>query len=691
MERNILFREAGNGIAESSSNNYLPNKNVYNENHWQNKWQPLQYETPKISPGTTIPKKISDEVNSNGYTCYINIDLELNNKSDRCYDGYFEEDKVTKKKKFIPTKYVDTAIATKTAIFAPKQLNPAQPIDIIVYLHGHLKDRPGVKTDQQPVASPDIEKYLTCCKSLALTQTIAALQKNIILVAPTLGPRSQYGNLVSKFDSFIEKIFLGINEYVLKQRKIKGSVDLGRLIIASHSGGGGVMLQVALSGQRYAKRANAFVGLDSWYQTAESWIKFANSNSNKKVMGCYSSKSGTAAKTGARLDVNNPAHVKNIPKNLVVIKGEPDDHFGLIMPSINHFLGGATLKQTPAKKKVTPTAAQKSNDEENKITAVTLSRELIVVGKHYEKEKVKGKTERVLKATIKEAPADFLPAIVKRAIGTSGNNWFNNFTRISFLGRKFKEGQYIHAEFAKVLKEVEKKFAELYGGATKDAAIAGNFLLGRDNDKYDVKKEGLSGSRKTSATATFSMHMFGLAVDVNYLRNPFIEAGDINIVNKVAVNAGLLVDGAAPEKYFHGMGYDGINKLDKLLEKYFDLTGKPTILQQKLKDNNSSAWKDETVDTAAKKINNDLKTLAKKLARGDNKEIIKKGGILDLPKEFVEGMIKAGLNWGGFYGDMMHFDMRDTGVGKKIDAERKKYQAEKNAAAKKKYLETKTT
>lgn len=118
---------------------------------------------------------------------------------------------------------------------------------------------------------------------------------------------------------------------------------------------------------------------------------------------------------------------------------------------------------------------------------------------------------------VKEAPSVFLKRILEMALGKdAAAQWFNNFTRISFLGKELQSGQYVHVELARHLKTVESELAARYGGIHADPGIAGDFLLGSENEQ-------LAGSRAESATATYSYHMFGLAIDLNYTQSPFIQ------------------------------------------------------------------------------------------------------------------------------------------------------------------------
>src|SRR5262249_3614230 len=121
--------------------------------------------------------------------------------------------------------------------------------------------------------------------------------------------------------------------------------------------------------------------------------------------------------------------------------------------------------------------------------------------------------------------------------------WFTHFTRsislpggkagdLTFLGRKLNSGQYIHVELAKTLRRIEDQFVKELKSTAKDA---GDILLKKSD-------EGISGTRAKSSTAKYSYHMFGLAVDVNYLGNPFIQSGAIETVNNVLKNAASLMN-----------------------------------------------------------------------------------------------------------------------------------------------------
>jgi hypothetical protein len=166
--------------------------------------------------------------------------------------------------------------------------------------------------------------------------------------------------------------------------------------------------------------------------------------------------------------------------------------------------------------------------------------------------------------------------------------------------------------------------------------------------------ENVIGSRHAPTSAALSMHLFGLAIDVNYTTNPFISA----TANPVFERANKKL-GRSVKTFRYGMTYDEIAELDKLLEDYFAL----------LKDESTSADVKKTIQA-------DLDSVTAKWQRTKpaQKAAIEAGGLLDLDKRLVE---EIGLDWGASYGDVMHFDMRNKGNGAKIHAAIERYKTKK--------------
>jgi hypothetical protein len=130
--------------------------------------------------------------------------------------------------------------------------------------------------------------------------------------------------------------------------------------------------------------------------------------------------------------------------------------------------------------------------------------------------------------------------------------------------------------------------------------------------------------------------------------------------------------------YTPGRGFDSIQNLDSLLEKYFALLDSPAELEQLAAKSQAAEWRGLSSAAAREKIQKHLDGLAPLVARGDTKKAkyknyFKQHGILNFDKRFVTQMEALGMHWGGEYGDMMHFDLRRTGVGYYIQEARSLY------------------
>lgn len=289
-----------------------------------------------------------------------------------------------------------------------------------------------------------------------------------------------------------------------------------------------------------------------------------------------------------------------------------------------------------------------------KTSSYALSNTPVVVVKADEKKGLK---------EIREAPADYAARILEAA-GLNNAAWFSSFTSIKFLGQSVSD---IHTDLATHLKAVEAKFAESHGGPSKDPAVAGAAL---------GLNESIGGARHAPTGTAFSMHLFGLAIDVNYKSNPWVGSS----ANKVFERAGWLAAGKKLQ-YKDGMGYDDLKALDSAVETYFGYIDNADALATQLAaiSDGANPWKGKSAEEAAKQISQDLDFAAAKWERTGAKDVIKKGGFLSLPKDFVTGI---GLDWGASYGDIMHFDMRNKGNGRKIQSAIGAYKKKKQEEAK---------
>ncbi len=230
-----------------------------------------------------IPPKLDEEPKSGAakskeYTCYVEIDLNLKaNKNNKAWLA-------DKDNNYKPIAWALDYPESKTAIYVPDRFKPDSETDMIIYLHGHLKDHPGMiptKTKGK-FNSPSIQHYLNYSKEqyFNFRKIINNSQKNIVFVAPTLGPRSQYGNLARNFDNYIDQVIWAINEYIFRERQLEGKLNLRNLIIAAHSGGGTAMLDIAQQPKSiYVNRIKSYWGFDSWYNGTKPWNEIAETKS----------------------------------------------------------------------------------------------------------------------------------------------------------------------------------------------------------------------------------------------------------------------------------------------------------------------------------------------------------------------------------------------------------------------------
>jgi hypothetical protein len=272
-------------------------------------------------------------------------------------------------------------------------------------------------------------------------------------------------------------------------------------------------------------------------------------------------------------------------------------------------------------------------------------------------------------ALVQEAPADYAAEILRKA-GFDPKTWFGSFTRITFLGQQVDDP--VHTDLAAHLQTVENQFAADYGGG--DPAKAGEAL--------GIRAEAMPGARHAPTSAAVSMHLFGLAIDINYTTNPFISASANPVFTRAADLLSKTTKGFGPN-----MSYDDLTELDGLLVSYFNLLTDEGGLEAMLQDATKAPWKGKKPKAAHRIIQADLDDLAGRWRRSDpaQKRKIQLGGFLDLDKRLVEGI---GLDWGGSsYGDMMHFDMRNKGNGAKVYAAADAYKSRKEAESSKAWQE----
>jgi hypothetical protein len=179
------------------------------------------------------------------------------------------------------TLYVRIDLGTKfklpscTGIYLPNSFRPDLDIEVVLYLHGHKGTYPG--------NAVLIDGYWdgTRFPFFALREEVEASGRNVVFVAPSLGPISQAGALIRAggFDTYIEHVLAALNEHYLFPRYGRRIQDVRSIILVAHSGGGSPMLRMATGTDRYAAKIKECWCFDSMYGwVATAWVRWAKSH-----------------------------------------------------------------------------------------------------------------------------------------------------------------------------------------------------------------------------------------------------------------------------------------------------------------------------------------------------------------------------------------------------------------------------
>jgi hypothetical protein len=225
------------------------------------------FEALPTSP--TIPTLIRTESTPFNTTLYVSLDLGYARSSPACP-------------------------RPMTGIFIPENYSATDNVDLILYLQGHHTHN--IVKGKAPVrgyypSNLTINQYWNkaAYPFFALREGVNASGKNAILVAPTLGPRSQTGNLVKPggFDAYLDQVMAALSAYSpYKGRQLP---RVGHIILACHSGGGLPMRQIALSKEKYAANIRECWGFDCTYNGGDDtgWARWAKTNSSRRLYIYY--------------------------------------------------------------------------------------------------------------------------------------------------------------------------------------------------------------------------------------------------------------------------------------------------------------------------------------------------------------------------------------------------------------------
>jgi hypothetical protein len=164
--------------------------------------------------------------------------------------------------------------APDTAIYIPDGFSKVSDVDIVLYLHGI----------QQPDGVKSISQYLT--KDYGqLRQRLNASGRNVILVAPTLGAKSEPGSLTAHggLDSFLGQALAAIRAHA--GEGWPDALSLRSLIISCHSAAGVDERELAGgSGKALASLRDSW-GYESLYHDVDVpfWSGWARDHNNGRL------------------------------------------------------------------------------------------------------------------------------------------------------------------------------------------------------------------------------------------------------------------------------------------------------------------------------------------------------------------------------------------------------------------------
>jgi hypothetical protein len=189
-----------------------------------------------------------------------------------------------------------------TGVFIPNNFRAEPQVDIILYLHGYHRSAPSLSIDGywNRAVQPHFD----------FREGLNATGKNVILVAPTLGPSSQAGRLMSPgaLDWYLDTVRLSLAQHGPHQ-SFSGGPNIRHLILACHSGGGWPMRRVATSPSRYAANVRECWGFDCLYNGGDEdvWARWATDHPFSRVYIHYGN-----GNTARKSELLRAKHVPNV-------------------------------------------------------------------------------------------------------------------------------------------------------------------------------------------------------------------------------------------------------------------------------------------------------------------------------------------------------------------------------------------
>jgi Putative peptidoglycan binding domain len=169
-----------------------------------------------------------------------------------------------------------------TGVFIPAGYRPQPQIDLVVYLHGHKSQHPRVAIDEY--------WNLSRFPYWPLREELNVTGKNVVLVAPTLGPRAEAGGLVRPggLDTYLNQVLAALREYG-PYKNAEQAPEIGSIILACHSGGGYPMRQLVGLKDRAAARIRECWAFDCLYNRGDPqlWASWARARPDARLFVHY--------------------------------------------------------------------------------------------------------------------------------------------------------------------------------------------------------------------------------------------------------------------------------------------------------------------------------------------------------------------------------------------------------------------
>ena len=191
------------------------------------------------------------------------------------------------------TLYVPIALGSEapaaplTGIFLPDGYRASASVDVVLYLHGFKRPELGI----------DGYWRRSAYQNHVLREELNAARKNVVLVAPTLGPHSQAGRLLQRggLDWYLDRVRSALAQSAA-HRGITPA--LRHLILSCHSGGGWPMRQLAVGDGESQAHVRECWGFDCLYNRGDetAWADGARARPSTRLYIHYGS-GNTAAKS----------------------------------------------------------------------------------------------------------------------------------------------------------------------------------------------------------------------------------------------------------------------------------------------------------------------------------------------------------------------------------------------------------